>query len=67
VVNRRPDRDVYQVETDRTIAVERSGDDYGDDGAGALLIQPDGKIVAVGFSENNATGHVFVALARYNG
>ena len=39
----------------------------GDDGASALLIQPDGKIVAVGFSENNATGHVFIALARYNG
>ena len=39
----------------------------GDDGAGALLVQPDGKIVAVGFSENNTTGHVFIALARYNG
>jgi uncharacterized delta-60 repeat protein len=38
----------------------------GDDGAGAVLVQPDGKIVAVGFSENNATGHVFIALARYN-
>lgn len=39
----------------------------GDDGAGAVLVQPDGKIVAVGFSENNSTGHVFIALARYNG
>ncbi len=39
----------------------------GDDGAGAVLVQPDGKIVAVGFSENNTTGHVFIALARYNG
>lgn len=39
----------------------------GDDSAGALLVQPDGKIVAVGFSENNTTGHVFIALARYNG
>jgi len=38
----------------------------GDDGAGALLVQPDGKIVAAGFSENNSTGHVFIALARYN-
>jgi uncharacterized delta-60 repeat protein len=38
----------------------------GDDGAGALLVQPDGKIVAVGFSANNTTGHVFIALARYN-
>jgi hypothetical protein len=24
-------------------------------------------IVAVGFSENNTTGHVFIALARYSG
>jgi hypothetical protein len=39
----------------------------GDDGAGAVLVQPDGKIVAVGFSENNSTGEVFIALARYNG
>jgi uncharacterized delta-60 repeat protein len=39
----------------------------GDDGVGALAVQPDGKIIAVGFSENNATGHVFIALARYNG
>ena len=38
----------------------------GDDGAGAVVIQPDGKIITVGFSENNATGHVFIALARYN-
>lgn len=39
----------------------------GDDGAGAILVQPDGKIIAAGFSENNTTGHVFIALARYNG
>jgi uncharacterized delta-60 repeat protein len=39
----------------------------GDDGVGAVVIQPDGKIIAVGFSENNSTGHVFIALARYNG
>jgi uncharacterized delta-60 repeat protein len=39
----------------------------GDEGVGALVIQPDGKIIAVGFSENNTTGHVFIALARYNG
>jgi uncharacterized delta-60 repeat protein len=39
----------------------------GDDGAGALLVQPDGKIIAAGLSENNSTGHVFIALARYNG
>ena len=39
----------------------------GDDGAGAVLVQPDGKIVAAGFSENNTTGEVFIALARYNG
>jgi hypothetical protein len=32
-----------------------------------VLVQPDGKIVVVGFSENNATGQVFIALARYNG
>jgi uncharacterized delta-60 repeat protein len=38
----------------------------GDDGAGAILVQPDGKIVAAGFSENNTTGHVFIAVARYN-
>ena len=39
----------------------------GDEGVGALVIQPDGKIIAVGFSENNSTGDVFIALARYNG
>ncbi len=39
----------------------------GDEGVGAVVIQPDGKIIAVGFSENNSTGHVFIALARYNG
>jgi uncharacterized delta-60 repeat protein len=39
----------------------------GDEGAGALVVQPDGKIIAVGFSQNNTTGHVFISLARYNG
>jgi hypothetical protein len=32
----------------------------GDDGVGALVVHPDGKIIAVGFSENNTTGHVFI-------
>jgi hypothetical protein len=36
-------------------------------GAGAVLVQPDGKIVVARFSGNNATGQVFIALARYNG
>lgn len=39
----------------------------GDDGAGAILVQPDATIAAAGFSENNTTGHVFIALARDNG
>ena len=38
----------------------------GDESVGALLVQPDGKIVAAGFSENNTTGQIFIALARYN-
>ena len=38
----------------------------GGEGVGAVVIQPDGKIIAAGFSENNTTGHVFIALARYN-
>jgi len=38
----------------------------GAEGVGAVVIQPDGKIIAVGFSENNSTGHVFIALTRYN-
>jgi uncharacterized delta-60 repeat protein len=38
----------------------------GGEGVGAVIIQPDGKIIAAGFSENNTTGHVFIALARYN-
>jgi Domain of unknown function (DUF5122) beta-propeller len=37
----------------------------GSDGAGALLVQPDGKIVAIGSSENSE-GDIFIALARYN-
>ena len=28
--------------------------------------QPDGKIIAVGNSANNATGQSFIALTRYN-
>ena len=32
----------------------------------AILIQPDGKIIAAGFSDNNTTGQSFIALARYN-
>jgi uncharacterized delta-60 repeat protein len=39
----------------------------GDDGATALLIQPNGDIVAIGFSENNSTGITDIALARYLG
>jgi uncharacterized delta-60 repeat protein len=37
----------------------------GDEGVGALVIQPDGKIIAVGNSQDNATGQSFIALARY--
>jgi uncharacterized delta-60 repeat protein len=36
-----------------------------DDGATAVLIQPNGDIVAVGFSEDNTTGVTDIALARY--
>jgi uncharacterized delta-60 repeat protein len=32
----------------------------------AVVIQPDGKIIAVGFSDDNTTGQSFIALARYN-
>ena len=39
----------------------------GDEAANAVLIQPDGKIIAVGFSENNSTGVADVLLARYLG
>jgi uncharacterized delta-60 repeat protein len=39
----------------------------GNEAAQALLLQPDGKIIAVGFSENNATGVADVLLARYLG
>jgi len=38
----------------------------GGEGVGAVVIQPDGKIIAAGFSENNTTGQSFIALARYN-
>jgi uncharacterized delta-60 repeat protein len=37
----------------------------GNDDVQAILIQPDGKIIAVGNSTNNATGQSFIALARY--
>jgi len=32
-----------------------------------VLIQPDGKIIAVGSSEDNSTGETDVFLARYLG
>jgi uncharacterized delta-60 repeat protein len=38
----------------------------GNEAAEAVVIQPDGKIIAVGFSDNNTTGQSFIALARYN-
>jgi uncharacterized delta-60 repeat protein len=37
----------------------------GNDSVGALVVQPDGKIIAVGLSEDNSTGQVDVALVRY--
>jgi len=39
----------------------------GDDGATAVLIQPNGDIVAIGFSEDNSTRVTDIALARYIG
>ena len=39
----------------------------GDDIAEAVVVQPNGNIVAIGFSENNTTGAVGVALACYLG
>jgi uncharacterized delta-60 repeat protein len=39
----------------------------GGDGATAVLIQPNGDIVAIGFSEDNTTGVTDIALARYLG
>jgi uncharacterized delta-60 repeat protein len=39
----------------------------GDDIATAVLIQPNGDIVAIGDSENNTTGVTDIALARYLG
>jgi uncharacterized delta-60 repeat protein len=39
----------------------------GNEAVAALLLQPDGKIVAVGYSQNNATGEADIALARYLG
>src|SRR6476659_4779399 len=38
----------------------------GNEAVEAVLIQPDGKIIAAGFSDNNTTGQSFIALARYN-
>jgi uncharacterized delta-60 repeat protein len=37
----------------------------GNDTVTALLVQPDGKIIAVGMSQDNTTGRVYVALLRY--
>ena len=42
-------------------------DFQGDDSVAALIVQPNGDIVAVGSSENNSTGQVDIALARYVG
>jgi uncharacterized delta-60 repeat protein len=42
-------------------------DCQGGDAAEAVLVQPNGDIVAIGFSQNNRTGAVDVALARYLG
>jgi hypothetical protein len=39
----------------------------GGDGATGVLIQPNGDIVAIGFSEDNTTGVTDIALARYLG
>lgn len=39
----------------------------GNEGASTLLIQTDGKIIAVGYSENNSTGVADVAIVRYLG
>ena len=39
----------------------------GGDAASAVLIQPDGDIVAIGSSEDNTTGVTDIALARYLG
>jgi uncharacterized delta-60 repeat protein len=38
----------------------------GNEAVQAVLIQPDGKIIAVGNSQDNATGQSFIVLARYN-
>ena len=42
-------------------------DFQGNESVIALLVQPDNGIVAVGYSQDNATGQVDVALARYLG
>jgi Domain of unknown function (DUF5122) beta-propeller len=51
---------------DADIQVQRFNAD-GTVAAATVLIQPDGKIIAVGFSENNSTGVTDVFLARYPG
>jgi uncharacterized delta-60 repeat protein len=42
-------------------------DIQGDDAIGAIVIQPNGDIVAAGMSEDNSTGQTDVAVARYIG
>ena len=42
------------------------GGDGDSEGANALVIQPDGKIVAAGFSDGGSPGDFDFALARYN-
>ncbi len=37
----------------------------GDEGVTALVVQSNGEVVAVGYSEDNSTGQVYVAIARY--
>jgi hypothetical protein len=39
----------------------------GNESINALTVQPNGDIVAAGYSENNSTGEVYVVLARYLG
>lgn len=39
----------------------------GNEGVTALVVQPNGDVVAVGYTQDNATGQVDVAIARYLG
>jgi uncharacterized delta-60 repeat protein len=39
----------------------------GNEGASTVLIQPDGKILAIGYSQNNSTGISDIAIVRYLG